>query len=161
VSSVGGNGLGGALDFQALISFPLDAGFIIPSRDDASIGLWDPFNFESSLDQDLDILEDGIPDSPHPSHFDNDHLAIDTSLDYGEFLHEFSAGATADAQAAIAGTTDQSQPPLLAAIGSTEDSHGLLNQLENLASSATPILQPHSGATTRGCDDGGIAVSGF
>jgi transcriptional activator HAC1 len=170
--SVRGDRLGGVdvmepFDFHGLVPFPLDAGAAAPGGHDSVCGVWDAFDFTTSFDHDLDVLERGIPHTPDSSHFDDGHVAADAPLDYGEFLHGWLAGApTADAVAPALGypdLVDQLFPSPFsgAPYDSAEDACVLLDHPEDLAPSEAPYQQPHSGATSRGCDDGGIAVGGF
>ncbi|TQN70947.1 Transcriptional activator hac1 [Colletotrichum shisoi] len=85
----------------------------------------------------------GILSSPNSLDYEHDYLAGDSStffqdpFDINEFLHDEVNGAAVAAD--------------------PESGYDAANS-ETQVSSENPNLQPHSGASTYGCDDGGIAV---
>ena len=112
----------------------------------------DAFPVSASFDADRYVLESGLLASPNSSDLDYDHLAgDDTSVfpfpqqgsthnfdlfDINEFLHDEL----------------NVQPTGCAAPDSS------LLDPETQISPEDPNQQPHTGASTYGCDDGGIAV---
>ncbi|EFQ26864.1 basic region leucine zipper [Colletotrichum graminicola M1.001] len=85
----------------------------------------------------------GILSSPNSLDYENDYLAGDSStffqdpFDINEFLHDEVNGT---------------------AVAADPEFGGDLANSETQVSSENPNLQPQSGASTYGCDDGGIAV---
>ncbi|KEZ43182.1 Transcriptional activator hac1 [Scedosporium apiospermum] len=100
------------------------------------------------------VLESGLLSSPNSVDFENDYLAGDAAalfptdlFDISQFLHEDGNGVVSDATAAN-GQSVAAEAEL--------DLH--FADFENHFSSENLNLQPHSGASASGCDDGGIAV---
>ncbi|GKT69776.1 LOW QUALITY PROTEIN: transcriptional activator hac1 [Colletotrichum tofieldiae] len=97
----------------------------------------------SAIDADRYVLESGILSSPNSLDYEHDYLAGDSStffqdpFDINEFLHDEVNGT------AVAADPEFGRDP---------------TNSETQVSSENPNLQPHSGASTYGCDDGGIAV---
>ncbi|KAF4497426.1 Transcriptional activator hac1 [Fusarium agapanthi] len=110
----------------------------------------------TSLDTDRYLIENGHLSSPFSSATDEPYLEFDTSpftLDnsfndelYNTFINDTDNGSTAELQK----PTDDA-----AAILSDEFR---IYELENQVSSENPIQQPLPGASSIGCDVGGIAV---
>ncbi|KAL2875145.1 transcription factor that binds to CRE motif [Colletotrichum sp. CLE4] len=88
------------------------------------------------------VLESGLLSSPNSLDYEHDYLVGDSTFlqdpfDINEFLHDDVNGAS------IAADPDFGREP---------------THSETQISSENPNLQPHSGASAHGCDDGGIAV---
>ena len=109
------------------------------------------FGFEGQFDPSADALN-----------FEYDHLASDASpspllpefldFDYNDFLSDdVVSGAAPSATAGINGVSSVS-------LDSAEPAFSLFNDLETQVSSENPFQQPQSGASSFGCDDGGLAV---
>ena len=112
------------------------------------------FNLPTAADTDSYVLESGLLSSPNSVDFENDYLAGDAAalfptdlFDISQFLHEDGNGVVSDATAAN-GQSVAAEAEL--------DLH--FADFENHFSSENLNLQPHSGASASGCDDGGIAV---
>ncbi|KAF9869277.1 hypothetical protein CkaCkLH20_13238 [Colletotrichum karsti] len=108
----------------------------------------------AALDADRYVLESGLLSSPNSLDYEHDYMAGDSAnflqepFDITEFLHdEVNGGANSDANA-VNGT----------AVAANPDFGRDLTYSETQVSSENPNLQPHSGASAYGCDDGGIAV---
>ena len=112
------------------------------------------FNLPAPVDTDSYVLESGLLSSPNSVDFENDYMVSDASalfptdpFDLSQFLHEDGNGAAQDATVASGQHV------------AAEAELGLhFSDFENHFSSENINLQPHSGASTTGCDDGGIAV---
>ncbi|KAJ0299676.1 hypothetical protein Brms1b_013062 [Colletotrichum noveboracense] len=113
----------------------------------------DSFSLSAALDTDRYVLESGLLSSPNSLDYEHDYLAGDStaflqdSFDISEFLNDEVNGSVSDTNAVI-GTAVAADPDY------GRDS----TNSETQFSSENPNLQPHSGASTYGCDDGGIAV---
>ncbi|KAF4893852.1 Transcriptional activator hac1 [Colletotrichum viniferum] len=107
----------------------------------------------AALDTDRYVLESGLLSSPNSLDYEHDYLAGDSTaflqdpFDISEFLNDEINGSVSDTNAVI-GTAVAADPDY------GRDS----TNSETQVSSENPNLQPHSGASTYGCDDGGIAV---
>ncbi|KAF4871196.1 Transcriptional activator hac1 [Colletotrichum siamense] len=107
----------------------------------------------AALDTDRYVLESGLLSSPNSLDYEHDYLAGDSTaflqdpFDISEFLNDEVNGSVSDTNAVI-GTAVAADPDY------GRDS----TNSETQVSSENPNLQPHSGASTYGCDDGGIAV---
>lgn len=145
VSTVGG--------FSAVVDDFADLGNAVADAPPHLVGTC--FNLPASVDTDSYVLESGLLSSPNSVDFENDYMAGDAAalfqtdpFDLAQFLHEDGNGVTPD-------TTVASGQPVAA-----EAELGLhFTDFENHFSPENLNLQPHSGASTTGCDDGGIAVS--
>ncbi|KAI8299433.1 Transcriptional activator hac1 [Colletotrichum sp. SAR11_240] len=113
----------------------------------------DSFSVSAALDADRYVLESGLLSSPNSLDYEHDYLAGDSTaflqdpFDISEFLNDEVNGSVTDTNAVI-GTAVAADPDY------GRDS----TNSETQVSSENPNLQPHSGASTYGCDDGGIAV---
>ncbi|KAI8280154.1 Transcriptional activator hac1 [Colletotrichum sp. SAR11_57] len=113
----------------------------------------DSFSLSAALDTDRYVLESGLLSSPNSLDYEHDYLAGDSTaflqdpFDISEFLNDEVNGSVSDTNAVI-GTAVAADPDY------GRDS----TNSETQVSSENPNLQPHSGASTYGCDDGGIAV---
>ncbi|KAI8299371.1 Transcriptional activator hac1 [Colletotrichum sp. SAR11_59] len=111
------------------------------------------FSVSAALDADRYVLESGLLSSPNSLDYEHDYLAGDSTaflqdpFDISEFLNDEVNGSVSDTNAVI-GTAVAADPDF------GRDS----TNSETQVSSENPNLQPHSGASTYGCDDGGIAV---
>ncbi|KAG7130405.1 Transcriptional activator hac1 like protein [Verticillium longisporum] len=118
---------------------------------DNDIMAGDSSAFASAFSFDIDELS-GLLSSPNSVDYDNDIMAGDSSafasafnFDMDEFLNDEASAAATDASAAENSGADP------------DYGRRALNP-ETQVSSENPNLQPQSGASTYGCDDGGIAV---
>jgi transcriptional activator HAC1 len=109
------------------------------------------FGLSEAFDADRYVLESGLLSSPNSVDYENDYMAGDSSFlsvdpfDITEFLHdEVNSALAADAIA-----QHDAADPLFG--------HHI-SYSETQVSSENPNLQPQSGASSYGCDDGGLAV---
>lgn len=126
-------------------------------QDDASFSLGDSFRLSAALDADRYVLESGLLASPDASSIDDDYLAGDSAagfanqpdfdlFDINDFLTDDANNVASD---------------IVAASNYAAADHELdleIHDPETQISSDYPIQQPQSGASSLGCDDGGIAV---
>ncbi|RXG44792.1 hypothetical protein VDGE_04931 [Verticillium dahliae] len=126
--------------------------FDLPSSDAHDHFLGGHFSVSEAFDADRYVLESGLLSSPNSVDYDNDIMAGDSSafasafnFDMDEFLNDEASAAATDASAAENSAADP------------DYGRRALNP-ETQVSSENPNLQPQSGASTYGCDDGGIAV---
>lgn len=109
------------------------------------------FGLSEAFDADRYVLDSGLLSSPNSVDYENDYLAGDSSFlsadpfDITEFLHDELNSAIAHDAIAQHDAAD----PLFA---------HLIPNSEAQVSSENPNLQPQSGASSYGCDDGGLAV---
>ncbi|KAK1464554.1 basic region leucine zipper [Colletotrichum cuscutae] len=104
--------------------------------------MFDSFSLSAALDADRYVLESGLLSSPNSLDYEHDYLVGDSTFlqdpfDINEFLHDDVNGA---------------------AVAADPEFGRDLTHSETQVSSENPNLQPHSGASAHGCDDGGIAV---
>lgn len=126
-------------------------GLVSSSQDDVVFSLGDPFSMSAALDADRYVLESGLLASPVSSNVDDDYMVGDNSaafdlFDINDFLNDEATNVASD---------------IMAASDYAAADHGLdfeVHDPETQVSSENPIQQPQSGASTYGCDDGGIAV---
>jgi transcriptional activator HAC1 len=117
---------------------------------DFQFSLGDSLSLPTAADADRYVLESGLLSSPDSSTLDDDHLVGDAApsfFDINDFITDEAGFAASEFMAA----SDDS---------SAAD-HWLGQQVydfETQVSSENPIQQPQSGASSLGCDDGGIAV---
>lgn len=112
------------------------------------------FGLSAPADTDSYVLESGLLSSPSSVDFEGDYLAGDSaalfsteSFDISQFLNE-------DGSAVVSGSPAANGHAVAA-----DAELGLhFADLENYFSSENINLQPQSGASATGCDDGGIAV---
>lgn len=128
-----------------------------PVGDDDVFGFGDAFGLSAAINTDRHVLESGILSSPESSYLDDDHLAGDPTTG---FFHQSTFGL--DVNEFLTDDANNTASDLMAASHDTAASYyGLEPQiydLETQVSSENPIQQPQSGASSLGCDDGGIAV---
>ncbi|GFP52907.1 transcriptional activator hac1 [Trichoderma asperellum] len=115
------------------------------------------FGLSAALDADRYVLESGLLASPNSSTIDDDYLAGDSAacfqdqppydfFDINDFLNDDANNVASD---------------IVAASNYAAADHELdleIHDPETQISSDYPIQQPQSGASSLGCDDGGIAV---
>ncbi|KXX78460.1 Transcriptional activator hac1 [Madurella mycetomatis] len=123
----------------------------------AGLSLGDSFGMPEANDTDRYVLESGLVATPNSSDFEYDHLAGDDSAAFqfttNSYEFDFNEFIT-DGELNVAPSNEQ-QPQHLHSRNVADSS--LLNP-ETPFSSEDPYLQPHSGASLDGCDDGGLAV---
>lgn len=126
-------------------------------QDDGPFSLGSSFGLSAALDADRYVLESGLLASPNPSALDDDYLAGDSAacfqdqppyelFDINDFLNDDANNVASD---------------IVAASNHAAADHELdleIHNLETQISSGNPNQQPQSGASSFGCDDGGIAV---
>ena len=151
--SVGGSLSG--LDSGAVAPVAASVGSLV-SADVSLAGLdfdHGDFTLPSTLDADRYVLESGLLASPHSSSSEYDCVAGDdtfpfpapTDFDFDDFLNNQDDHPTNN------GLDDVTlEPTTLADVNPATQ-----------ASPEDPNLQPHVGASTLGCDDGGLAVGAF
>ncbi|KAH8169310.1 transcriptional activator hac1 [Sarocladium implicatum] len=116
---------------------------------DFKFSLGDSVSMPTAADADRYVLESGLLASPDSSTLDDDHLVGDSApsfFDINDFITDEAGFAASE---------------LMAASDSSAADHWLGQQVydfETQVSSENPIQQPQSGASSFGCDDGGIAV---
>ncbi|KAK3185615.1 transcription factor that binds to CRE motif [Lecanicillium sp. MT-2017a] len=121
------------------------------AQDAAPFSLGDSFGLSTAADTDRYVLESGLLASPNSSTVDDDYLAGDSAagfelFDINDFLHDEANHVASD---------------IMAASNYAAAEHGLdfkVHDSETQVSSENPLQQPQSGASSLGCDDGGIAV---
>ncbi|KAM0450564.1 hypothetical protein ACHAO4_006546 [Trichoderma viride] len=126
-------------------------------QDDGPFSLGSSFGLSAALDADRYVLESGLLASPNSSTLDDDYLAGDSAacfqdqppydfFDINDFLNDDANNVASD---------------IVAASNYAAADHELdleIHDPETQISSDYPIQQPQSGASSLGCDDGGIAV---
>jgi transcriptional activator HAC1 len=126
-------------------------------QDDISFSLGGSFGLSAALDADRYVLESGLLASPNSSSIDDDYMAGDSAACFSnqpdfdlfnidDFLTDDANNVASD---------------IVAASNYAAADHELdleIHDLETQISSDYPIQQPQSGASSIGCDDGGIAV---
>lgn len=125
-------------------------GLVPGTKDDVPFSLDDSFGLSTAADADRYVLESGLLASPESSTFDDDYLVADSTTG---FLFDMSDFIVDDANAVA--------NDIMAASDNVAADHGLdlsVFDSETQVSSENPIQQPQSGASSFGCDDGGIAV---
>ncbi|KAH7169242.1 hypothetical protein DER46DRAFT_553557 [Fusarium sp. MPI-SDFR-AT-0072] len=150
---------GGVEDVPVPVTHNLDSaniGLAPATSDDTLFSCGGSEFLSTSLDTDRYLIESGHLSSPFSSATDEPYLDFDTSpfnLDnsfndelYNTFIHDTDNGITTELQ----------KP--------TDDAAAILSdefrfyELENQVPSENPIQQPLPGASSNGCDVGGIAV---
>jgi transcriptional activator HAC1 len=148
VSSVGGSAT--VLDG---LSAPSGPSLLYSATDAVAHLLAGGFGLQQTIDTDSYVLEHGLPSSPDSIDFENNHLVGDaaffTEIDFSDFVNfDNNGGVASDATAGNNGhlvAADLVFGPQL------QDS-------ETQIPSENHNLQPPSGASSSGCDVGGIAV---
>ncbi|KAL6856593.1 transcriptional activator hac1 [Trichoderma novae-zelandiae] len=127
-------------------------------QDDGPFSLGHPFGLSAALDADRYLLESELLASPNASTIDDDYLAGDSAacftnplpsdydFDINDFLTDDANHAAYDIVAASNYAAADRELDL--------EMHDPENQIPSRHS----IQQPQSGASSHGCDDGGIAV---
>ncbi|SPO07329.1 related to Transcriptional activator hac1 [Cephalotrichum gorgonifer] len=108
----------------------------------------------ASSTPELYVLESGLLSSPNSVDFESDYLDGDASALFASESFDISQFLNDDGSAVVSGAT-AANGHLLAT--DAELGHHFAD-LENYFSSENINLQPQSGASATGCDDGGIAV---
>jgi transcriptional activator HAC1 len=107
-----------------------------------------------ALDADRYLLESGLLSSPNSTDYEYDHLAGDDTTSF-PFTTDFDINDfITDGEPNVAPSNEQ-QPQHL--YGRSVADSSLFNP-ETPNPSEDSYLQPHSGASLDGCDDGGLAV---
>ncbi|CAI6087034.1 unnamed protein product, partial [Clonostachys chloroleuca] len=127
------------------------------AQDDVAFSFNDSFGLSAAINTDRHVLESGLLSSPESSYLDDDHLAGDSATG---FFHQSTFGL--DINEILSDEANNTVSDLMAAShDAAADFFGLEPQIydfETQISSENPIQQPQSGASSFGCDDGGIAV---
>ena len=109
------------------------------------------FGLSEALDADRYVLESGLFSSPNSADYENDHLACDSTLFSGESF-DITQFLNDEVNNSVI-------PDSFAGSDAADPLFGHLTfDLETQVSSENPNLQPQSGASSYGCDDGGLAV---
>src|SRR4051812_46330876 len=113
----------------------------------SDFGLGDDYSVSTPNDPDRCLIEDGAFSTPNGSDFEYDHPFGDESFtfDINDFITDEHVPST-------------EQQPMFPSFSHAPAPSSLFNS-ETQVSSEDSYLQPHSGASLDGCDDGGIAVS--
>lgn len=121
--------------------------------DDVAFSLGGPLGMSATSDTDRFFLESEILASPNSSTLDDDYMACDNSFqqdfdlfDINDFFNDEANTVATDSVAA--GDFGAANPGL----------EHKLSDSENQIPSSNPHSQPLLGASSRGCDVGGIAV---
>ncbi|CAH0014850.1 unnamed protein product [Clonostachys rhizophaga] len=126
------------------------------AQDDVAFSFNDSFGLSAAINTDRHVLESGLLSSPESSYLDDDHLAGDSATG---FFHQSTFGL--DINEILSDEANNTVSDLMAAShDAAADFFGLEPQIydfETQISSENPIQQPQSGASSFGCDDGGIA----
>ncbi|CAH0000570.1 unnamed protein product [Clonostachys byssicola] len=126
------------------------------AQDDVAFSFNDSFGLSAAINTDRHVLESGLLSSPESSYLDDDHLAGDSATG---FFHQSTFGL--DINEILSDEANNTVSDLMAAShDAAADFFGLEPQIydfETQVSSENPIQQPQSGASSFGCDDGGIA----
>ena len=106
-----------------------------------------------AIDADRYLLESGLLSSPNSSDYEYDHLAGDDTTPF-QFTSDFDINEfITDSELHVAPCNEQPPQHLY---GRSVAGSSLHPETPN--PSEDPYLQPHSGASLDGCDDGGLAV---
>ncbi|VUC35312.1 unnamed protein product [Clonostachys rosea] len=126
------------------------------AQDDVAFSFNDSFGLSAAINTDRHVLESGLLSSPESTYLDDDHLAGDSATG---FFHQSTFGL--DINEILSDEANNTVSDLMAAShDAAADYFGLEPQIydfETQISSENPIQQPQSGASSFGCDDGGIA----
>jgi transcriptional activator HAC1 len=125
------------------------------------VNLSDAFSLSAALDADRYVIESGLLASPSSLDLEYDHLAGDDTaafpfpptadlFDINDYLN--------DELNILSSSTSEQQQQQHQLIDDCAAADSSLFNPETEVSSEDPIQQPHSGASSFGCDDGGIAV---
>ncbi|RFU75512.1 transcriptional activator hac1 [Trichoderma arundinaceum] len=125
-------------------------------QDDAPFSIGGSFGLSAALDADRYVLESGLLASPNSSTIDDDYLVGDSAAGFSDQpdfdLFDINDFLTDDANNVAS--------DIVAASNYAAADHELdleIHDPETQISSDYPIQQPQSGASSLGCDDGGIA----
>lgn len=124
---------------------------------DGAFSLSDSFGLSAAIDTDRYVLESGLLSSPHPSITDDDYLAGDSGAD----LSNRSSFELFNMDDFVSDEANNVASDIMAASDYAAADHGLdstVHDFEVQIPYEHSCLQPQSGASLVGCDDGGIAV---
>jgi transcriptional activator HAC1 len=155
--SVGGSAsFGVASDVAATVA--LDPSSLLGAPGSSGVDLEHGFSLPAAFDADRYVLESGLLASPNSSDFEYDHLVGDDAQSFtfaptNEFF-DISDFITEDPSVVPTHEQLSQHPSHSRAVADSS-----FFNLETQVSSEDSYLQPQSGASLDGCDDGGIAVS--
>lgn len=127
-------------------------------QDDGPFSLGSSFSLSAALDADRYVLESALLASPNSSTIDDDYLASDSATG---FPNPLDSDYDFDINDFLTDDANHAAYDIVAASNYAAADHELdleIHDLETQISSDNPIQQPQSGASSIGCDDGGIAV---
>ncbi|KAK0763695.1 hypothetical protein N5P37_003076 [Trichoderma harzianum] len=116
------------------------------------------FGLSTALDADRYVLESSLLASPNSSTLDDDYMAGDSATC---FTNPLPSDYDFDINDFLTDDANHAAYDIVAARNYAAADHELdleIHDLETQISSDHPIQQPQSGASSLGCDDGGIAV---
>ncbi|KAL6797820.1 transcriptional activator HAC1 [Trichoderma sp. SZMC 28013] len=126
--------------------------------DDVPFSLGAAFGLSTALDADRYVLESSLLASPNSSTLDDDYMAGDSATC---FTNPLPSDYDFDINDFLTDDANHAAYDIVAARNYAAADHELdleIHDLETQISSDHPIQQPQSGASSLGCDDGGIAV---
>ncbi|KAK4071091.1 transcriptional regulator family: bZIP [Trichoderma aggressivum f. europaeum] len=124
----------------------------------AEMFLGSAFGLSTALDADRYVLESSLLASPNSSTLDDDYMAGDSATCFTNPLSDYDF----DINDFLTDDANHAAYDIVAARNYAAADHELdleIHDLETQISSDYPIQQPQSGASSLGCDDGGIAGS--
>ncbi|KAL6690703.1 transcriptional activator HAC1 [Trichoderma pleuroticola] len=127
-------------------------------QDDVPFSLGAAFGLSTALDADRYVLESSLLASPDSSTLDDDYMASDSATC---FTNPITSDYDFDINDFLTDDANHAAYDIVAARNYAAADHELdleIHDLETQISSDYPIQQPQSGASSSGCDDGGIAV---
>ncbi|KAL6790707.1 transcriptional activator HAC1 [Trichoderma sp. SZMC 28012] len=127
-------------------------------QDDVPFSLGAAFGLSTALDADRYVLESSLLASPNSSTLDDDYMAGDSATC---FTNPLPSDYDFDINDFLTDDANHAAYDIVAARNYAAADHELdleIHDLETQISSDHPIQQPQSGASSLGCDDGGIAV---
>ncbi|KAL7928989.1 transcriptional activator HAC1 [Trichoderma chlorosporum] len=127
-------------------------------QDDVPFSLGAAFGLSTAADADRYVLESSLLASPDSSTLDDDYLAGDSATC---FTNSLPSDYDFDINDFLTDDANHAAYDIVAARNYAAADHELdleIHDLETQISSDHPIQQPQSGASSSGCDDGGIAV---
>ncbi|KKP02138.1 basic region leucine zipper [Trichoderma harzianum] len=116
------------------------------------------FGLSTAIDADRYVLESSLLASPNSSTLDDDYMAGDSATC---FTNPLPSDYDFDINDFLTDDANHAAYDIVAARNYAAADHELdleIHDLETQISSDHPIQQPQSGASSLGCDDGGIAV---
>jgi transcriptional activator HAC1 len=127
-------------------------------QDGAPFSLSAAFGLSAAVDADRYVLESSLLASPDSSTLDDDYMAGDSAAC---FTNPLPSDYDFDINDFLTDDANHAAYDIVAASNYAAADHELeleMRDLETQISSDHPIQQPQSGASSYGCDDGGIAV---